>query len=95
MKNRNDACVIKCIKANRNRFGFGHTHKVGQYITYDGRGSNINNAHVYGRDGDIGDSDSGREDDNNIPFEDSDTDEWKKYYVVVPVEIIPRKIKIV
>ena len=93
MKNKNDACVIKCIKSNRNRFGFGHFHKVGQYITYHGTASDdINAAHVYGKNGD-GDIEGWM--DNNMPFEDFDTDEWNKYYVVVPVKIIPRQVRIV
>jgi len=93
MKKKNDACVIKCIKTNCNRFGFGYFHKVGQYITYEGMGSDdINAAHVYGKSGDVDINDLTG---NDMPFEDFDTDEWNKYYVVVPVKIIPRQVRIV
>ena len=79
---KNSPSVIKCIKSNKNVYCFGYPHKAGQYVTYYGKGTfDINKATVYGMEGNI----------VSLPFKDFDNNEWKKYYVIVPVEIVPKK----
>jgi hypothetical protein len=75
--------VIKCIKDNRNKFGFGYYHKKNHYVTYSGKGSfDINDATLYGHD----------DDEYEIPFDDYDfEDNWKEYYKIIPINIVPVK----
>jgi len=69
--------VIKCIKANKNKFGFGANHKSGHYVSHDGKGTfNLYEAYVY---------------NDKSGFVDADWDDsLKEYYKCVPVEIAIR-----
>jgi hypothetical protein len=68
--------VVKCIKGNNNRCGFGYRYKKGQYVTYSGRPTyDLDSAYVYN--------------DANIATSCAlnDTDGWEKYFIYVPVKV--------
>lgn len=74
---RNKKYVVQCIKGNNNKFGFGYRHKAGQFVGYSGKGVDLQNAHVYI----YGDP------ENECGLVDQDTDEYKKYYKFVDVDV--------
>ena len=86
----NQRYVVKCIKGNNDRCGFGYRYKVDQYVTYNGRPTNVlDEAHVY-RYLDINQQDSFPEYsgcfvDDGLPG-DPDCD-WKVYFELVPVSV--------
>lgn len=80
--------VLQCIKANRNKFGFGYTHRYGHYVTYSGRGSFIlKDAFVY-NDSAKPEKDEWPEINDNPLLDCYDADEWKQYYKCIPVKVI-------
>lgn len=67
--------VLRCIKSNKNKFGFGYSHSVGQYVSQSGRGAtDINDAFIYGES-----------QAESCPLEDHR--EWENYYRIVPVKV--------
>ncbi|MFA7218972.1 MAG: hypothetical protein WC119_00405 [Synergistaceae bacterium] len=71
--------VVRCIRDNNNRFGFGYRHKKGQFVTYIGKGSfDINEAHIY------------KHNKNGDMVFDETTDLWEKYYEYVPLIILTK-----
>ena len=72
---KNQLYVVRCIKGNNNKFGFGHRHKIRQYISYTGKGvSDINEAYVYKN-----------QPEDYCPLEELDG--YEEYYEFVPVKI--------
>lgn len=87
---RNQKYVVKCIKGNNNRCGFGYRYKVDQYVTYDGRPTNVlDEAHVYRHLRWTSDSFP----EYNGCFEEENNDDWKVYFELVPVSVTTKEEK--
>ena len=71
--------VVRCIKGNNNKYGFGYRHKKGQYVTYRGKGSpDLSQAWIYSDTGHYNEFDS-------CPLDD--LEDWDSYYEYVPVHL--------
>ena len=78
---KNQKYVVQCIKGNNNRFGFGFRHKAGQYVTYDGKGTDdLNEASVYSNSL-----------DHYCTLDDLPK-EWEKYYQYVPIKFVIKRM---
>ena len=87
---RNQKYVVKCIKGNNNKCGFGHRYKVDQYVTYSGRPTNVlDEAHVYRHLRWTSDSFP----EYNGCFEEENNDDWKVYFELVPVSVTTKEEK--
>ena len=66
--------VVKCIKSNKNKFGFGYSHKKGQFVSADGKGVDMNRAYIYS-------------DDDECSLNEC-YNGWENYYKYIAVTIV-------
>ncbi len=76
--------IVKCIKGNNNKCGFGYRYKSNQYVSFTGKPvSGIQNAHIY----------EYKNYDNDCAIRD--VENWEQYFCIISIQIkLQKRIKI-